>query len=90
MNSARVNRELKNLLVNDGAGSRPTPINFDQNRTSLPSDLSTSFHKSKTSESFTTSKESTSYHKYSDSDFNIIINKINLKKAIEENLCCKK
>ena len=45
MNSTRVNRELKNLLVNDGAGGRSTPINFDQNRTS-----STSFHKSKTSE----------------------------------------
>ena len=74
MNLKRVNSKLEKFLVDHGAGGRPTPINFDQNRTSLPSNLSTSFHKSKTSESFTTSKESTSYHQFSDSDFNIIVN----------------
>ena len=85
MNSRRVNRDLKKLLFHDGVGDRPTPINFDQKRKSSPSDLSTSFHKSKTSESSTTSKESTSYCQYSDSDFNIIENQ-KCEKKIEENL----
>ena len=75
MNLRRVNREFKNGLVNFGASGRRTQINFDQKRKSLPSNLSTSFHESKTSGSSITSKESTSRHQNSNSDFNIIVNK---------------